>query len=140
MADITVTAALVGLVDPMKADVRSYIAAATITKGQAAYITTSGTVGVADADDTGTRQFRGIALNGGAAGQAIDVCHEGEVYGFTLAGNANALVYLSNTAGALATAGSVGGTTVVAGRIVCLANKDLTKVLRVTTRWKADWA
>ena len=140
MADITVTAALVGLVDPQKAEVRSYIAAATITKGQAVYITTSGTVGLADANDTGTRQFRGVALNGGAAGQAIDVCHEGELYGFTLAGNAESLVYLSNTAGALATVASVGGTSVVAGRVVCLADKSLTKVLRVTTHWKADWS
>ena len=138
MGDITVTAALVGLVDPQKAVVRSYIAYETITKGQAVYITTSGTVGVADANDSGMEQFRGIALNGAGAGQAVDVCHEGELYGFTLAGNADSLVYLSNTVGALATA--AGAMTVGCGRVECLADKSLTKVLRVTTHWKADWA
>ncbi len=138
MADIAVTAAKVGLVDPAKATVRSYIATETITKGQAVYITTAGKVGVADANDAGKQQFRGIALNGGGAGQAIDVCHEGELYGFTLAGNADSLAYLSNTAGALADA--AGTMTVVCGRVVCLADKDLTKVLRVFVQWEAQWS
>ncbi len=139
MADIAVTAAQVGLVDPAKATVRSYIAAATITKGQAVYITTAGKVGVADANDAGKQQFRGIALNGGGAGQAIDVVHEGEVYGFDLSGvNPDVLVYLSDTAGALAD--GVGTMTVAAGRVECLADKDLTKVLRVFTQWEANWS
>jgi len=138
MTDIVVTAAKVGLLDPMKADVRSYIAAVTITKGQAVYILAAGTVGVADANDSGKEQFRGIALNGGGAGQAIDVLHAGEVAGFTVTGNANALLYLSNTAGALADA--AGSMTVRVGRIVCLTDKDATKIVRVFTQWEADWA
>jgi hypothetical protein len=137
MADITVTAAKVGLVDPEKATVRSYIATETITKGQAVYILTTGKVGLADANAAGKIQFRGIALNGGGAGQAIDVLHDGEVYGFTLSGNADAKIYLSNTAGALADA--AGGTSVVCGRIVCLTDSSLTKVLRVFTQWETDW-
>jgi hypothetical protein len=138
MADITVTAAQVGLVDPIKATVKSYIATETITKGQAVYILTTGKVGLADANASGKKQFRGIALNGGGAGQAIDVLHDGECYGFTLAGNADAMIYLSHTAGALADA--AGSTSVVAGRIVCLADSNLSKVLRVFTQWEADWA
>ena len=138
MSDITVTAAKVGLVDPLKATVRSYIATETITKGQAVYILTTGKVGVADANAAGKFQFRGIALNGGGAGQAIDVCHDGELYGFTLSGNADAKIYLSDTVGALAD--SNGSYTVVAGRIVCLADSNLTKVLRVFTQWEADWS
>ena len=140
MPDITVTAARVALLFPTKADVRSYIAAETITKGQAVYITTTGKVGVADANGSGTLQFRGIALNGGAAGQAIDVVHEGEVAGFTLTGNGDALIYLSNTVGALGD--SAGATTIVAGRIVVLTDgPTLTKVLRVgPPKWLADWA
>lgn len=139
MADITVTAAQVGLVDPVKSLVRSYLAAETITKGQAVYITTTGTVGVADANAAGKQQFRGIALNGGGAGQAIDVLHDGEVYGFTVSGlNAGVLAYLSDTAGALAD--GAGTMTVAAARVVCLADKDLTKVLRVFVQWEADWA
>ena len=139
MTDITVTAAQVGLVDPIKAKVRSYIAGATITKGQAVYIDpTTGKVNLADANGSGTLQFRGIALNGGAAGQAIDVCEEGLLYGFTLAGNYDSLVYLSNTAGALADAG--GGTTVVCGRVAPLADRSITKVLHVFSRPSADWS
>lgn len=138
MADITVTAAQVGLVDPAKATVRSYIATETITPGQAVYILTTGKVGVADANASGKQQFRGIALNGGGAGQAIDVVHDGEVYGFTLAGNADSLVYLSDTAGALADAN--GTMTVVCGRVMCLSDKALTKVLRVFVQWEAQWA
>lgn len=137
MSAITVTAAQVGLVDPNEADVRSYIAAVTITKGQVVYFLTSGKVGVADANDSGKEQSRGIALNGGGAGQAIDVIHRGEVYGFTLAGNADALIYLSDTAGALDTA--AGTKTVVVGRIKCRSDKDLTKVLYVTTAWSSNW-
>ena len=138
MTAIAVTAAQVGLVDPMKADVRSYIATETITKGQAVYILTTGKVGIADANASGKQQFRGIALNGGGAGQAIDVCHAGEVYGFTLSGNADTRAYLSDTAGELADA--AGTMTVRVGRVVCLTDKSLTKVLRIFTQWDADWA
>ena len=49
MADIAVTAAQVGLVDPLKATVKSYIAGATITKGQAVSMATDGTVDPSDA-------------------------------------------------------------------------------------------
>jgi len=141
MTDIVVTAAQVGLVNPLKADVKSYVAGATITKGQAVYLTTAGLTGVADANDAGKQQFRGIALNGGGAGQAIDVLHDGECYGFTISGlNVGALVYLSATAGALADAAAdAPGYTVVAGRVSVLADKDKTKVLRIQTNWLADW-
>jgi len=138
MADITVTAARVGLLYPQKADVRDYLAAVTITKGQAVYILAAGTVGVADANASGAQQFRGIALNGGGAGQAISVLHDGECAGFTVTGNANTLLYLSDTAGALADA--AGTMTVAAARIICDSDKDATKVIRVFTQWEADWA
>lgn len=140
MTDIVVTAAQVGMIFPMKAEVRSYIAYVAITKGQAVYIRTDGKVAVADADGSGTLQFRGIALNTVGAGDAVDVIHDGELYGFTVAGlNADSMVYLSNTAGALATA--AGSTSVVCGRVVCLTDTPtMTKVLRVFTRWSADWA
>jgi hypothetical protein len=142
MADITVTAAQVGLVDPTKAEVKTYIAAATITKGQAVYLTTSGTTGVADASSGGGAliQGRGVALCGGGAGQAIDVLHDGEVYGFSVSSmNVGAIVYLSNTAGALADA--AGDVTVRLGRVTCLADKSATKVVRIAVDWAAaDWS
>jgi hypothetical protein len=139
MADITVTAAQVAPVDPIKATIRSYIAAETITAGQAVYFTTAGKVGVADANAAGKQQFRGIALNGGGAGQAIDVLHEGEIYGFTLSGNADTFAYLSDTAGALAD--GVGTMTVPCARVVVLNNgATATKILRVFVQWEAAWA
>ena len=62
MADLTVTAAKVGLVDPHQAEVLTGIAAAAITKGQVVYQTTSGTIGVADANVANKQQARGVAL------------------------------------------------------------------------------
>ena len=138
MADIAITAAKIAPVHPEKAVILSYIATETITKGQAVYFLTTGKVGVADANDGGKEQFRGIALNGAGAGQAVDVLQAGECYGFTLAGNADTLAYLSNTAGALADA--AGDMTVVCGRVVCLSDKDLTKVLKIFVQWEANWA
>jgi hypothetical protein len=140
MTDLTVTAAQVGVVDPTKAVIKTYIAAAAITKGQAIYQNTSGKADLADANGSGTLQFRGIALNTVGAGDAVDVCEDGEVYGFGLSGlNYDALVYLSNTAGALAD--GAGGTSVVCGRVNALTdNPTLTKVLRVFVRRSADWA
>lgn len=139
MANITVTAAQVGLVDPLKAVVRSYIAAEAITKGQAVYLTTDGKAGVADANAVGKLQFRGIALNASGAGQAVDVCHEGEMTGFAVSAlNGDVMLYLSNDAGLLADA--AGGTSVVCARVTALSDKSLTKVIRIFTRWSADWA
>ena len=138
MAAVALTAARISCPNPQKCDIRSYIATETITQGQAVYILTTGKVGVADANAAGKQQFRGIALNGGGAGSAIDVLHAGEVAGFTLTGDADTLVYLSDTAGGLDT--SAGTMTVRAGRVVCRSDADLTKVLRVFTQWEADWA
>ncbi len=138
MTAVTVTAAQVGLVKPREAKVVPYLAGATITAGQAVYRYTDGTAKLADANGSGTLQFRGIALNGGGSGQAIDVCEQGLLYGFTLSGNADTIIYLSNTAGALDTA--AGSTAVAAGRVVCLTDKSATKVLEVVAQPEADWA
>ena len=138
MADIVVTADKVGLIDATKAEVTNYIATETITRGQAIYRLTTGKAGVADANAGGKQQFRGIALNGAGAGQAVAVCEDGELSGFTVTGNADALIYLSDTAGALAD--GVGTMTVPAGRIVVKADKDLTKIIRVSINKLAQWA
>lgn len=115
---------------------RSYIAAETITAGQAVYLTTAGLAGVADANASGKKQYRGIAINGGAAGTPIMVAYFGSVDGFTLAGDVDTLVYLSDTAGGLDTA--AGSTTVPVGRV--LMRDDGTKFLFTQTSWLADWA
>jgi hypothetical protein len=138
MADLSLTAAKIGVVDPLKAEIFTFIAAETITAGQVVYLTSSGTVGVADGNGSGTVQAKGIALNGGGAGQAIDVLKRGRVYGFTITQAYDAVVYLSDTAGALADA--AGSTTVPMGRVTCLPDKDKTKVLYIECRWAADWS
>lgn len=139
MADIVVTAAKVGLVDPQKAITFNGIAAAAITKGQLVYMDTSGTIGVADANDAGKQQARGIALNAAGAGQAVTYVKEGAVYGYTLTTQAySAPLYLSNTAGAMADA--VGAMTVPVGIVQPMSDKDRTKVFWAEFRWAADWA
>lgn len=131
MGDIAVTAAKVAVCFPEKAEIFSGIAGVTITAGQAVYlIAASGKLGLADEDASAEASYPwGIALNGGGAGQAIDVLHRGHVYGFTL----TALNYatpcsLSNTAGALL---DTGATTNIVARVVPLSDADATKVLFV---------
>jgi len=140
MTDIALTAAQVALIDPLKADIKSYIAYEALTRGDAVYIKTDGTVAKADANGSGTLQFRGIALESVGAGAAVDVLHEGLIAGFTVSGmNADAIAYLSNTAGKLATA--AGSTSVACGRVLCMTDQPTaTKVLRIFTQWEADWA
>lgn len=131
MGDIAVTAAKVGLVDPEKAEIFTGIAGVTITAGQVVYgIISSGKLGLADEDaDAEHSAVLGIALNGGGAGQAIDVVRKGRVYGFTVSGLAYWLACsLSNTAGALL---DTGATTNIVGRVEPLSDADLTKVLYV---------
>src|SRR5512139_50485 len=138
MADITVTAAKVALVRPLESDVVNVKLAEAATAGQALYQTTSGTFGLADANGAGKQQFRGIALQAGAAGQVISMCRRGELYGFTLSGNYDTLLYLSDTAGALADA--AGTMTVDCGRVVAETDKDLTKVAYICADWLRAWA
>jgi hypothetical protein len=143
MADIVVTAAQVEAIDPLHAEIYNFIAGATITQGQVVYMTTTGTLGVADATTAGgLYQARGIALNGGAAGQAISVLKRGRCAGFTVSGmNASAPVFLSETAGALASATPAGtGTAVICGIVVAMPDKDATDVFYADFRWQDDWA
>jgi hypothetical protein len=132
-------AAQIEPVFPEKAFIRSYICAETITKGQAVYILATDTVGVADANASGKQQFRGIALQGGGAGSAIDVLQGGEVFGFTIqALDSDVLVYLSDTAGGLDTA--AGTMAVPVGRVKPMSDPDKTRVLYVSVNWTAQWA
>lgn len=139
MADITRTKAKVAVVIPQEAEIYDFIATEAIEAGQAVYILTTGKVGKADAATAGKQQFRGIALKDVAAGQAVSVLKKGYVEGFSVSGmNADALAYLSNTAGALADA--AGTMTVNAGRVRCLADANLTKCLYIEADWLRAWA
>ena len=133
--EIALTTTQIGLVDPLNARVKSYIAGAAITKGEAVAQATDGTIDPADASTSGGylfEQVKGIALNAGGAGQAIDVLEDGEVYGYTVSGlNCGDLIFLSDTEGRLSTVLGTGD--VWMGRVTCLADKALTKVVRIQT-------
>lgn len=140
MTAIALTAAQIAPVYPTVAEIYDFVAAASITRGQAVYLTSSGTVNLADADGSGTLQFRGIALNDAAAGQAVSVLKKGHCYGFTVSGlSVDAIAYLSNTAGGLDT--SAGGTSIICGRVMTLPDKpNYTKVLWIEANWVATYA
>ena len=139
MADITVTAAQVAALFPDKAEIVDMIAAEAITAGLAVYQDANGKAGIADANASGKQQFRGIALNAAGAGQAVSVLVRGHVAGFTVSGmNGDAIAYLSDTAGALADAH--GTMTVNAGRVACLTDSSLTKVLYICADWLRAWS
>jgi hypothetical protein len=131
MGNIAVTAAKVAVCFPLKADVQTFIAGTTITAGQAVYgVVSTGALGLADEDASAEASAcLGIALNGGGAGQAINVLRRGHVYGFTVSSLAYWLpVSLSATAGALLDDGTATG---IVGRIEPLSDSDKTKVLFV---------
>lgn len=134
MADLTVTKAQVSPVFPGLAEIYDYIAAVAITAGQAVYVNSSGKVDLVSGSAVGTAKIRGIALNDAGIGQAVSVLKKGAIYGFTISGLAyDATVYVSNTTGALADA--AGTNSCVAGKVMPLTDKDITKVLYIT-----DWA
>ena len=133
MADITCTAAQVAAVYPDEAEIFDFVAGEAITAGSPIYINSSGKAGVADANGSGTDTFRGIALRTVGAGQGVSVLKRGHIYGYTLSGAYDSLVYVSNTAGSLADA--AGSTSLIVGRVVPLSDGSLTKVLYVQASW-----
>lgn len=138
--EVALVATEIGLVHPLTAKVRSFVAVAAITKGQGVYVVAStGKVDLVDANDSGKQQFRGIALQTVAAGETVDVCQRGEMYGFTVSGlSYDDPIYVSDTPGALSTA--VGTLTVIAARVVPVNDKDLTKVLYIEVDLIRIWA
>lgn len=138
MTDITRTKAQVAVVFPDEAEIYDGIAAATIEAGQPLYlVAATGKWGLADANGSGKQQFRGIALNDAGAGQAVSVLKCGTLAGFTLTGDYDSAVYLSDTVGELADA--AGTMEVIVGRVVPLSDASLTKVLFVCADWLRAW-
>ena len=129
MADVALTAAKIAVVDPDKATIDTYTAGVTITAGQFLYgIVASGKVGLADeATSAVTSWCLGVALEGAATGQPVQVLRRGKVYGFTLSGAYWLPLSLSDTPGALRD----DYTTNVVARIAPVSDADLTKVLMV---------
>jgi hypothetical protein len=136
MTAITVTAAKVAVVFPKDAEIYNVVLAEAVTAGQALYQTTSGTYGIADANAAGKQQFRGVALEAANAGEGISMLKRGILAGYTL-GTYDDEVYLSDTAGAFDTA--EGTLSVKCGRVMGLADPDLTEVLYVEADWLREW-
>jgi hypothetical protein len=136
MADITVTAAEVAVVFPDWAEIYNVIAAEAITAGQALYQKTDGTYALADASFENSAQVRGIALEPASVGEGLSMLKEGIIAGFSLA-TYDDPVYLSDTAGALST--TAGTVLVRVGRVMGLADRDLTEVLYVEADWLRRW-
>lgn len=133
MGDIALTAAKIAVVkgNSYPATIVPFTAGMTITKGQFVYgIVSSGKLGLADEDASAEASAcLGMALNGGGAGEVIDVLEEGWVEGFTLTSHAYWLpCSLSATAGAIL---DTGATTNIVARIEPMNDLALTKVLHV---------
>lgn len=140
MSDVALTAVQVAPVYPLTADIVSVTLAEAVTQGQILYQLTAGTFGIADANASGKQQARGVALAAGGAGQTISMLRRGECYGFTVSSmNADAIVYLSDTAGALADA--AGTMTVNCGRITVVPQSgSAVKVIFFNFDWLRAWS
>ena len=130
MADIVVTAAQVKRVYAENDVVRDYIVGTAVTAGVPVYVVTStGKIAPADGSAASTAQVRGVALRDGAAGEVVPVLRRGIVAGFTLAGDFDSRVYLSDTVGTLGD--SAGTVSVIVGRVVRSLDSSATKLLDV---------
>jgi len=128
MTVVTVTAAKVGAIWPLEAKIRTRIAAEALTAGDSVYVNSNGKVAKSNGGAAGTAKFRGVALETVGTGQAVSVQFEGEIGGYDVSALAyDAVVYPSDTAGKFDTA--AGTVSVIAGRVVPISDKDLTKVL-----------
>jgi len=137
--ELTVTAAQVAVIDPLKAEIFTGIAGEAITAGLPLYMAATGLLGIADANAAGFFQCRGIALNAAGAGQAVDYIKRGRLAGMgTGAVNCSVPIFVSDTVGRIAT--SAGSTSVCVGIVVPMSDKDLTRVLYVEARYGPDWA
>lgn len=109
MADLTVTAAQLRIMESIEARLIPMIADTAITKGQAVYRKSTGRAGLAKADDVATAKVVGIATTDAAAGTAFEALYHGRMVGFGLGSvNPGVTLYLSkdNAGGIVATAPS----------------------------------
>jgi hypothetical protein len=78
------------------------IAAETVEEGASVYITSAGKVANADADGSGTKDCKGIAVRKALAGEAVTVLRDGLLGGFDLSALAfGDKIYTNATAGAI---------------------------------------
>lgn len=129
MAAVTVNTSRVAAVFEDRAMVRSYIFGETIDYGDPIFIQTgTGKILKSDAGAAATAAFAGYSLSKGGAGQAGDVLHKGEMYGFALSGDYGDETFVADGGG---TADAAGTNSVSTGRIKPLSDPALTKILMV---------
>lgn len=142
MSVIALTVAQVAAIpSSLGLEIFSFKTSEAIAKGEAVYFdTATGTIGVADASDSNHQQIRGVALEGVASGQSVDVLKRGLLAGYTVSSMSyDDKVYLSDTAGDLDTAN--GSMTVECGRIVAVPDDpNLTAVIYLDCDWLRDWS
>lgn len=138
MADLTLTASQLRIMESIEARLIPMISDATITKGMPVYRKTNGKAGIARANDTSTSKLVGIATTDATAGNAFEALHYGRLAGYDLSGvDPGETVFLSSAAaGTLADAAATGtGNTVVpVGTVHCMTDRSLTKFLFVDIR------
>lgn len=146
MADLAFTAgtsAHARVTHPQNSERFDFAAAEAITIGQLVYLTAAGKAGVADANAAGKQQVRGVALNSASAGRGVTVLKRGPVDGFVISALAyDAVVYLSDTAGAVGT--TAGTMSVPVARVMAIPDDGNaagpTKVLYFDCNWITTWA
>lgn len=131
MSDLTRTAAKVSVLAIGDPEIYTFLLGETGAQGNPTYLNaTTGKLGIADANGSGTDTFFGIILDAGGANQAVGLLKRGFVTGWDLSGlNYGAAVYVSNTVGELADA--AGSTSLLVGHVVPMPDKPLTKVLYI---------
>lgn len=133
MSDLTRTATSVADVHPLKTRKHPFTAAVDVSAGQPLYVDANGKANLADANGSAPANayYVGLAMQTVKAGQIVDAAWDGDIVGFDLSGLAyGAPVYVSNTAGELATA--AGTATLKVGEVWPMSDPDKSKVLHLT--------
>jgi hypothetical protein len=122
MADIAKVAGTVRATHPRNAEIYDGLAGETIAEGDTVYLASTGKYMLTDTNVAGKQQGRGIALNAAGTGRpGVSVLRRGTVAGFTVTAMAyDALVYLSDTPGAVGTA--AGTMSAPVGRVTAIAD------------------
>ena len=112
---------------------------AAVTAGQLVYYSTAGSGLLATAATVTTAEARGIALDTVGSGGITRLVIEGEVAGFTITQNVDAVVYVGDTAGTLNDA--AGTISAAFGRVVPITTANgVVKAIRIRANYGTKFA
>jgi len=132
MSDLTWTESLIARVYPADMDIayNVVIASGSTIAGHSVFQQANGAYALTDASFANRSGFRGILLETTVASGVVSLLRRGVLYGYDLSGvNADAPIYLSNTAGTLSSV--AGDNSVIVGRVVTLTTPTLEKVIEI---------